>query len=67
MSEKSKNVVKQAQSKAAEDQAAVKASRAEKAPSRKEELAADHPVARSGLDGVTHDTLNPAFAVDTSK
>lgn len=60
-----KSAVKKAQSKQAEKQAATKEAAAEKAPSRKEQLAADFPVARSGLDGVSHDELNPAFKLDT--
>jgi len=62
-----KSAVKKAQSSQAEKQAETQKAAAKKAPSRKEELAADFPVRRSGLDSVPHDVLNPAYAIDTSK
>lgn len=56
-----KSAVKRAQAKQVKSQAAVKKAVAKRAPTRKELLAADLPVARSGLSSVTHDELNPAF------
>lgn len=61
-----KSAVKTAQAKQAEHQAETKEVAAKKAPSRKEQLAADLPVARSGLYAEqTHDEANPAFKLDT--
>lgn len=63
-----KSAVKKAQSSQAAKQAETKEAAEKKAPSRKEQLAADRPVARSGLYAEqTHDEANPAFAIDTSK
>lgn len=59
-----KSAVKKAQSATAEKQAASKEAAPEKNLTRKEQLAADFPVERSGLGGISQDVLNPAFAPD---
>lgn len=61
----SKSAVKKAQSSQAEKQAESRKKAADGAAERKEALAADLPVARSGLSSVSQDDLNPAFKLDT--
>lgn len=61
-----KSILKRVQSKhAAADLASRKAKGSKAAKTRKERLHDDRPVTRSGLSSVSHDELNPGFALKT--